>query len=578
MILRADCNSVVTKGTYGRIISLHPDGEGKPDQFGMVEWERAIGGAAPGQLPAPERVALEGRFKYTVFKPDDEELGELALRSGLGAVASLHGKPLLRDSQIVERRMPLTHVVPDLGHLQSGTHLQKSAGVRSAYIYSAPLVERVEDMRVTPTDDEDDEEEACVPTHFETRLRPGRVFFEFKGTPSEKVEIMYLYTGFGEEYDLKKPTPPDAPSQVKKPILFGLKFKRTIVEGQPKLYFLQGSSRSLEHDMSQVVLSAVPITSSTIGQLYMVEGRTDALFGPELLIAANKVIGSSDLFADHREHGLLHPITPLFQLDKLSRRRSTDKEAEQLEALVVSLHAQMLKAVAAVHGRNYSTGTHKMSQAMLGELNREVLQSFAAATAHVRKHLLWLLGDKGAEPLRALMLKVSAKLPELQAAAIAALDLPARASTTLQAEISGAQGLEAQVEKAQGGKFRKVPGGKPDAGKKQASPSAPPPPPGGGGGGAAKKRLAEMLGSGPQPVGASPATDLAAQLQAQLAKCPTAEEVGELRKETDSLRVKLRDETLRADRESQRATAEEGNASREAARAERPPPLPPAAR
>ena len=88
MIISADDNLVVKKGTFGKILSIEPS-----KQFGLVEWETSNGGrklGAPKQ--APERVAFEGRFKYIVEDP--EELLPLAQRSGLPAVASLHGQPL----------------------------------------------------------------------------------------------------------------------------------------------------------------------------------------------------------------------------------------------------------------------------------------------------------------------------------------------------------------------------------------------------------------------------------------------------------------------------------------------------
>ena len=92
-------------GRGGKIVSLEA---GK--QFGRVRWEAPNLGKPPGTTLPLERVALEGRFRYVV--EDETELLPMALRSGLGAVASLHGQPLLRDSKAILRAGLPTHVVP----------------------------------------------------------------------------------------------------------------------------------------------------------------------------------------------------------------------------------------------------------------------------------------------------------------------------------------------------------------------------------------------------------------------------------------------------------------------------------
>ena len=55
MIIKADDNTVVKKGTFGKIVSLE---HGK--EFGLVEWELANLGKPPGTPPTRERIALEG--------------------------------------------------------------------------------------------------------------------------------------------------------------------------------------------------------------------------------------------------------------------------------------------------------------------------------------------------------------------------------------------------------------------------------------------------------------------------------------------------------------------------------------
>jgi hypothetical protein len=138
-IIRADDNTVVKKGVYGEIVSIERDGK-----FGMVRWELANGGLTlDAPVHKPERIALEGRFKYIVEDPT--ELPPIALRSDLGAVASLHGKPLFKSSEhaIDRSSCVLTHVVPDLGLLQSGNFIKRQCGFESAYIYSSPVNEIV---------------------------------------------------------------------------------------------------------------------------------------------------------------------------------------------------------------------------------------------------------------------------------------------------------------------------------------------------------------------------------------------------------------------------------------------------
>ena len=86
MLIRALDTTVVAKGTYGKIVSLEPGKE-----YGTVEWELSNGGCKLGAPKRPpERIAFEGRFKYQV-QTDMSDVPPLALRSGLGAVAALHG-------------------------------------------------------------------------------------------------------------------------------------------------------------------------------------------------------------------------------------------------------------------------------------------------------------------------------------------------------------------------------------------------------------------------------------------------------------------------------------------------------
>ena len=71
------------------------------------------------------------------------------------------------------------------------------------------------------------------------------------------------------------------------------------------------------------------------------------------------------------------------------RRVTTD---DKLECLIVSIHSQMLTAVAQTFSRKYAS-ISKMSSAMLTEVHHEMLLAFSVAIAHVRKHLESMLND-----------------------------------------------------------------------------------------------------------------------------------------------------------------------------------------
>ena len=210
-IIRAEDSTVVKKGVYGQVVAVEAG-----RNFGTVRWELPNGGRKldADLAAAEERVAFEGRFKYTL--EDKEELQPLALRSGLGAVASLHGKPLLsaRQGAIDRSNAILTHVVPDLGTLQAGQHLKKFAGFTSAYMYASSIYELVPEERLV-SDDESMETEESGEYIRERRLSYGQVFFEYKVNgngmvASGGVEEMFVYVCMSEEYELHKPTAPDA--------------------------------------------------------------------------------------------------------------------------------------------------------------------------------------------------------------------------------------------------------------------------------------------------------------------------------------------------------------------------------
>ena len=381
MLIRALDTTVVAKGTYGKIVSLEPGKE-----YGTVEWELSNGGCKLGAPKRPpERIAFEGRFKYQV-QTDMSDVPPLALRSGLGAVAALHGSPLLSASKEIDRSTCLlTHVVPDLGLLQSGTFLQKQVGCVSAHIYTGCVSERV-------SGDDD------VVTRSK-RMRIGQVFYECKLTSdgciaAAGVEEMYVFVGLAEEYERSKPTPPDATEKMSKPALLGLRFKRAAVGGEKKLSWLQGSSKSLEHDESEVVVSAV----KCLDKVYVVGGDTDEIFGGALLESFDKVLGSSTLFRAHREHGLSDKLD-WHSLKLLSSVKMSKKGPTHIKDVLVAVHAQMLYAVVDVFTQQFAS-LGKSSKAMLTGAVKELNERIKKELTHLRKHLLWLLRDMDKDALR----------------------------------------------------------------------------------------------------------------------------------------------------------------------------------
>ena len=557
MIISADDNLVVKKGTFGKILSIEPS-----KQFGLVEWETSNGGrklGAPKQ--APERVAFEGRFKYIVEDP--EELLPLAQRSGLPAVASLHGQPLFEEDVEVDRTgCFLTHAVPDFGALQPGAFLTKQLGFESGYIYSG-------DVRVrTPSsasagglNNSHAETETGTHVPLVPRLRPGQVFFEYKGInsegmiPSAGVDEMYVFVGVVEEYQLQNPIAPGAASKVHAPALLGYRFKRCRVDGTHKLCWQQATSRSIEHEPADVLVSAIKLTRSTARNVYVVDGDHAMIFGNTLFDMFNDVLCASSLYAAHREHGLLSVSaaiggeTPADFLVRAGHSYLHNLPGPLLKKLLISIHAQLLYAVASSFQRQYD-GVAKASPAMVLEITKSHANRNAAELATLRKHVLWMLTELEPAKLRELMMEVTANIPELTRAAHNTLNLPAKARGQVQDEIQGPR----------------------------EAPNMPPPPakrpkinthattPGAGG-----LSLGDMIRTGkggtkpkgPSPEDAAaptPASELAAQLAAQLQKFPSEEKLNSLTSQVTKLQENLNKETLRADREQQRADGEAAKA------------------
>ena len=472
---------------------------------------------------------------------DPIELKPLALRSGLGAIASMHGKPLLRDTKKVLRTGVPTHILPDLSLLQSGTALAKAVGFTSAYMYSGTLHESTASVATMLSDDDDDSDEEEDPSLLASarRLRLGQPLFTYKGTPSEQVEEMISFVGYLEEYEPKKPLTETSPPHVRAPVAVGYKFKRTMVNKKATLCWLQGASRSLEHEESEVVLTAIHLTDT----VYVVEGSTEELLGKDYLASLNRVLSSSSLFAAHREHGLLQSTNPVSTLTSLARGALAKKPTEKLETLLIALHAQMFYAVAHQFTRKFASMA-KMAGSIIAETQRELLQALAEAAVLAHKQCLWLLAARmNKDDLKALLLKVNQQVPTLQKAATAALKLPKKAAGTIQDEMEGAGDLAKQAAAA--GRTRKAAGG---GGGKAASPTkeakdAP------------TKRVKglEELMSASLSQGRHTA-ELAEQMRRQQGKFVSLEDV-------EALREEKRAETLRADREQQRADAAEQRAT-----------------
>jgi hypothetical protein len=556
MIISADDNLVVKKGTFGKILSIEPS-----KQFGLVEWETSNGGrklGAPKQ--APERVAFEGRFKYIVEDP--EELLPLAQRSGLPAVASLHGQPLFEgDAEVDRTGCFLTHAVPDFGALQPGAFLTKQLGFESGYIYSG-------DVRVrTPSsasagglNNSHAETETGTHVPLVPRLRPGQVFFEYKGInsegmiPSAGVDEMYVFVGVVEEYQLQNPIAPGAASKVHAPALLGYRFKRCRVDGTHKLCWQQATSRSIEHEPADVLVSAIKLTRSTARNVYVVDGDHAMIFGNTLFDMFNDVLCASSLYAAHREQGLLSVSaafggeTPADFLVRAGHSYLHNLPGPLLKKLLISIHAQLLYAVASSFQRQYD-GVAKASPAMVLEITKSHANRNAAELATLRKHVLWMLTELEPAKLRELMMEVTAKIPELTRAAHNTLNLPAKARGQVQDEIQGP---------------REAPNMPPPPAKRPKTTHATTP-------GAGGLSLGDMIRTGkggtkpkgPSPEDAAaptPASELAAQLAAQLQKFPSEEKLNSLTSQVTKLQENLNKETLRADREQQRADGEAAKA------------------
>ena len=235
------------------------------------------------------------------------------------------------------------------------------------------------------------------------------------------------------------------------------------------------------------------------------------------------------------------------------RHLGTATTDDKLECLIVSIHAQMLTAVAHTFSRKYAS-ISKMSTAMLTEVHHEMLLAFSVAIAHVRKHLESMLNDAG-DALASMLLKMAVKLPTLQRAAIATLQLSDRLNSTLQAEIAGAENLDGSLPSKRQKADKSNLSSKETSTKNTAAKKAD------------KKRDSRGVNKTPAPGSTTGSTsDLASLLEAQLSKkWPKSPEV---EKELSEIRLQLNNETLRADRESQRADAEKLKAGAEKTRAD----------
>ena len=142
----------------------------------------------------------------------------------------------------------------------------------------------------------------------------------------------------GEEFDFKKPTEPETSNEIRKPVLFGFRFKRSVHRGASTISFLSGTSKAYEHSMDEVVLSCVHVNETT----YVVDADTNEIFGHELLGAFSEVIATSSLFAAHRERGMLcvTPKDAFAKLELLSKGDLASKDPTIIETVLITLYAQ----------------------------------------------------------------------------------------------------------------------------------------------------------------------------------------------------------------------------------------------
>lgn len=362
----------------------------------------------------PERVALESRFKYTL--EDTLELPALAVRSGLPAVASLHGKPLRSSFCGMDREGAfLTHVVPDFGLLQSGQHLQKQLGYTSGYVYSSAARERVPDV-----DAVDDDDFSCP-----RRLNVGQAFFEYRVSgqnmiPAAGVEEMYLFVGLAEEYEHHRPTLPADNGIVKGAALLGLRFRRcraanngddAAAEASPwRMCFLQSTGRSIEHDPAEGVLSAVKLTTSS--KIFVVDGSTESIFGRDIVDQFESFISKSVFYQAHREYGLLPKEPTVLHMHGFSRTPVASRPAELRQAAVFSVQAQLLQAIGDIYVQRFES-LRRASPAMIAEAERDLTADFANQLSALRKHQCWLLGKMKPAELQTLMRCAMEQVPSL---------------------------------------------------------------------------------------------------------------------------------------------------------------------
>ena len=570
MIIQAQDATVVKKGLYGKITSIE---EGK--QYGTVEWEVSNGGRKlHGPKEKPERVAFEGRFKYSV--EDESELEPIALRSGLPAVANLFGVPLLhKESIIVRNNSTITHMISDFGLLQSGTFIAKQAGMLSGFIYTdrlrvAMAPNQDESYSYMPSSAESDagsESPDVVAREFETRMNVGDIFFEYKGInsagmiPSAGIEEMYMYVGVAEEYNLQKPTLPADDGVMRSVALLGYRFKRCRVGSAWQLCWRQGSdgARAIEKDNAAMTLSALRVTKSS--RLYVVSGCTPSIFGTELSKMFSKVLSTSTLFAPHREHSLW-PTEPLMFFRRMSRGALVSKPTEDLKRLLTSVFASAFYSIAENFRKKFES-LRKASPSTLEETCKELITANSSTALFLRKHVLWLLNKMNPSNLKELMREIDGSLCELESAARASLTLPDRANALLQDEIAGGR----EMAGGNGGKARKN-----RHGDKDYSPTKPPPGAADGGKKPRGSRLATSLDDLLSNASRSPNTSehspgLVDSLAAKLANLPSMESITELRQQVSKLEIEkgvlqtsLSKETLRAESEKGRAQQEKGRA------------------
>ena len=564
-------------GTKGTVLLTRVEGN---KEFTTFRWENVGAGEPIGERPEAEELQTHGHGALIKLQIVDAPL-PMALRSGLGAVAYLHGTSLNTDDLIISRaNVPLTHMITDWGTCASNTFVKEMGGT-SSFVYPALYTKALGLV--------DDEMDGGLQPRTSCVLRLGQTFFNYLPDrsqdepciPSSGVTEGYVFLGLAEPCQFSTVTASDASDEIDPTVakLVCVKFKVT-TEGTPKrpvLKFMAPHGKSFETDPTKVQLACVPLCGS-----HIVTVDDSGHYGKAFEVQIAKLLQCMPFFAPHRKHDLI-PCSeglhgPAWDTEGVARQLSMPLTGAWSDAELVALIRANRAVVANGTVEMFSSmfkGASSASVSYKKDIETQLATRMQTNLDFLNRHLTFLLAFRAGEPLDK---QVAAQLKKLFATAHESNgELIQHANSLLSLPPTGGMGQHTAPgaaaglapPKASGGRSRKGPLG---LGKPSPSKDTPPQP--------ANKRerkggaglgLFDVMSGGSSASTASPNIPPPTSVLAGMAAIADMNDVGKLRsakeKAEEELTVKSRElvvqharaeaATALAARETKRANAAE---------------------